>query len=275
MPLAAGVFWCTLAHAEPPEEEPVSEEVSASEEEVEEPETDEPLTIELSLPDDLGGSALDGLDEDARAAEGSVPLPLALPTPPLRGRFAVRPVFVIALLDGSRVYWATRVGLAITHRYWRLTEKTVQVAGETELRALAPVGGATGRRFALSSVVGPWVGPVGLRLGPVVRSDRVEWRNADAVLADTLALGGRVDLSLEAGPWRASVGCEAAWLAAGNRPPADPETATLPVLGDETAYRLGVGRQGDRLFTALHATWRETAIGAEIDTGVQFGLRLF
>ncbi len=237
---------------------------------------EEPRTVVLEAPEDLGGSALDGLDEDARQTSEDATLPLELPRPPVRGRYGARPVLEGSLLaGGERTYWAMRVGIDLSHRYWRLTDRTVQLVGQTSLRATAPIGAATGRRFELNSTVAPWIGPVGLRIGPVVRSDRVRWRTPELELVDTLAVGGRADLALELGAWRAFGGIEITWLVAGNRPPADPATAILPVVGDETAYRLGVGRQGRRLLTALRGNWRETAIGAEIDVGLQFGLRVF
>lgn len=259
---------CSLSAWAEPEPQPASEPESASE---------SPRTIELDIPEDVGGSALEGLDEDARdEASGGFPLPLQLPQVPIRGRFTARPMIQAALLTGreDRTFWGSRVGVAVSHRYWRLSDATVQWGGHTELQALFPIGGFDGRRVQLSSTFGPWIGPVGLALGAVVRSDRVQWRNADALLPDTLALGGRADLSVQLGEWRATAGFESAWLVAGNRPPADPDRATLPVVGDETAYRLGVGRQGNRIFVGLRGLWRETAIGAEVDVGLQFGLRL-
>jgi len=224
-------------------------------------------TIELSPPEDVGGTALDDLDEEERDE-------LSLPGLPLRGRLAIRPLLDVTLLSADRTWWAVRAGLSIDHRYWFLTNRTVELAGSTELRASFPFGAAYGRRFVLSSTLGPWLGPLGVRVGPVVRSDRVGWRSADVLNPDTLALGGRGDLSVGVGRVRATFGLEVAWLALGDRPPADPERATLPVIGDETAWRLGLGHQGDRWFTALNATWRETAIGSEIDAGLQLGLRL-
>lgn len=257
----------TAAHAAPE----TSEDPATEEEE-------EPRTVELSLPEDLGGTALDDLDEDARDEATSTPdaldLPLRLPRPPLRGRFAARPVLGASLLAADRAYWALRIGVAVDHRYWWLADRPIQLSGHTELQATAPIGAASGRRFVLSSTLGPWAGPVGLQVGPVLRSDRVAWKTPDLVLADTLAVGGRADLSLQAGAWRASLGMELAWLALGDRPPADPATARLPVLGDETAYRVGLGHQGDRWLVVVRGTWRETAIGAEIDAGLQLGLRL-
>ncbi|MEM6929190.1 MAG: hypothetical protein AAF602_19785 [Myxococcota bacterium] len=257
--------------------EPSIEDAEVQSEDAEAPSTEAtpPRTVTLEPPVQTGGSALDGLDQDAAAASRGA-LPLALPVAPLRGRFSARPLLEGSLLaGGERTFWAMRIGLVVTHQYWRLSDRTVQVAGQTELRASAPFGGASGRRFELSSIVGPWVGPVALRIGPVVRSDRNRWTNADLELPDALALGGRGDLAIEIGDVRAFAGIELAWLALGDRPPADPQTAILPVIGDETAYRLGLGRQGDRIFVGVHGTWRETAIGSEIDIGLRFGLRLF
>ena len=131
-----------------------------------------------------------------------------------------------------------------------------------------------GRRLVLSAQVGPWLGPVGLRLGPVVRSDRTEWRGAGLTLEDALLLGGRATVSLALGPLRPTAGMELGVIAAGPRPPADPTDAVLPLLGDETGYSLGLAWMGRPLSGSLHTTLRQTTIGPEIDVRIGAGLRL-
>lgn len=241
------------------------------------PPTEEPppRTIELEAPTEVGESALDGLDEDAKAEGKNAPLPLRLPVPVLRSRFSVRPLLGPSFLAADQAFWAMRIGAAVSHRAWFLSDRTVQFAALSELSAQFPFGAADGRRLELSSTVGPWIGPVGLQIGATARTDRVRWRNANAELPGTLAVGPRGDVALQVGRLRASLGLEVAWLLLGDRPAADPETAILPVLGDETAWRASLGWQGDRWFVGVRGTWRETAIGAEVDTNLSLGLRLF
>ncbi len=234
---------------------------------VDAPDSEETVVVELSSDEELP-SALDGMDP-ARRGEAGASSALG------RGRFSARPLASVAFLATDRTYWTTRVGAALTHRAWSLRSTGLRGAGETELSVLFPIGGVHGRRVSLTSEWGAWLGPVGLRAGPAARWDRTVWRNADVVLQDALLVGARATLTLQLGPVSPMVAIEPAWRAAGARGSATAASATLPVLGDETGYSLGLGVVGSRVTIGVRADWRETVAGPEVDGVLSVALQLF
>lgn len=252
---------------------------SALAQEAEETETDpaeesDPERVELEVEDDLG-SALDDfgavqLDGDEGSLEDFAVLTGGL----VRGRWYGKPLLSVSHLSADDPRTAVRLGAALGHQWWILGEQTLQIGGDTVLEATAPVGGASGHRVALSSVVGPWLGPVGLRLGPGLRWDRTDWGDG-GVLDTGLGLGPRLSATAALGQLRPSVGLAADWFVAGARTPADPATATLPVLGHETTWSAGLAWLGRPVAISLQGDWRETAVGPVIDVGLGLHLRPF
>lgn len=267
----------------PPQEVPSPEDLEGGEPEGGEPGPEPPAeaapapqvprTVDLSTDGSLG-SALDAIGTASRTPGPSLEGWAPLSEGALRGRWGIRPELAVALLPGESTQWAVRSGATISHRWWPLGEAPVQLGGQTDLTAIFPIGGATGRRFVLSSQVGPWLGPVGLRLGPVVRSDRTEWRSAGLTLEDALLVGGRSTVSVALGPLRVAAGLELGVIAAGPRPPADPTTAALPLIGDETGYSAGLAWMGRPLTSNVQIVHRQTAIGPEVDVQLGVGIQL-
>ncbi len=233
---------------------------------------------------DLGGdepleSALDDFDDKAaesRADRTSVGSLASIPMGLGRGRWSVRPQVSAAVLRG-RGTWAARVGLSVERQWFPLTDALVQVGGAVALSADFPIGAAFGRRLEAVGQVGPWLGPVGLRIGPAVRWDRITWRrgapgDTPATLPDALLVGARASLTVELGRVSPMVGVEPAWAVLGDR--VAPEDPLLPVLGTETAWMAGINWLARPVTLGLRATWRETAIGAELDTFLMFGIKL-
>ncbi len=239
----------------------------------EDPPQGEPISIDLSTDRQLR-SALDAIEGLDQAVEAGLEDWAALSRKLGRARWASRPELAVSILQGEPSRWAPRVGATFTHQWWPLGDAAIQIGGTTELTALFPVGGARGRRFVLRSTVGPWLGPVGLRVGPVLRSDRTDWRVADRLLDDALLVGAGATVTLAAGPIRPTAGIELGVLAAGPRGPADPQTAPLPLIGDETGYSVGLAWMGRPLTVNVHTTLRQTEIGSEIDARLGVGLQL-
>ncbi|MCB9683462.1 MAG: hypothetical protein H6738_19265 [Alphaproteobacteria bacterium] len=216
--------------------------------------------IEISAPEEELGSAIEGID-DVHAEvklgpqlEDWVPLPGNL----VRGRFVVRPLLGA---EGAQGRFAVTAGAALGHQWWTLGDGPVGAGGEELVRVSAPIGGLKGRRVDAEIVGGPWVGPIGLRVGPTLTWDRLDPGGDLPVLEDAVLVGGLVDLSAMLGPVVLTAGLQPAWVVGGERVGADPEAVPLPVLGDETTWRAGVGLIGDHLELLLGAALRETAIG--------------
>jgi hypothetical protein len=237
--------------------------------EAEEPAEGEVIRIQVT--DDLGSALDDFADKSAVyrledperiedfAGEDLLPKPFRI-----RGRFYGKPLLAVTGLGGRA---AMRIGAAAGHRWWQLGDSFVVVGGETRLEASAPVGGARGYTFALGHFAGPWVGPVGVRIGPDLRADRAVW--GDETLPATLALGPQLTLSLDAKVAQAFVGVEPAWYLAGERAPVDWSASPLPGVGDDTTWMAGVAvpvgifhwmAQGSAQATPLGSVW-EAGLG--------------
>lgn len=225
------------------------------------------------------GSALDGLDraaaEVALQGEGLLDTLIEeelLPDGLVRGRLFVRPLLsVVALAPrGGALGGAAQLGATVGHHWWLLGERAVDVGGETRLEASAPVGGAVGRRLALSTRAGPWFGPIGLRVGPSLRWDREDW--GGRVLADAGLLGVGASLTADLGPLTGWVGAEPAFRAWGERPAAaDP---AWPNLGVETTFDAGLGARSGPLLVLVQAQHRDTAIGRRLEAGLVLHLQI-
>lgn len=248
-----GIAWATEGDPAPaPAPSPAPEE-----------QDDGPDVIEIDAPDEPLGSAVDSVEaaHDELRMEGQSADWIPLPGNLLRGRLVVRPLLGGEVADGA---FAVRAGGAVGHQWWTLGVGKVAAGGEELVSLTAPIGAARGRRLGAQIVAGPWLGPVGLRLGPTLSWDRLEFRpSGDALLLDDAVLvGGVADLSAALGPVVASVGLEPTWIVSGDRDAADGGDVPLPVLGDETTWRAGLGWSGRNLELSFGVGLRETAIGA-------------
>ena len=192
----------------------------------------------------------------------------ALPGALVRGRPMIKPLLTTAIYEG-RV--AVRGGFALGHQWWTMRDEGVQLGGESRLDFAAPIGSAKGYRAELSTKAGPWLGPVGVWVGPWLRADRELWGDDD--LAPALLLGPSADLSLLLGPVVLSAGVEPGWRVAGDR--ARALSGPLPSLGAETAWRAGIGTTEAALQLSLDLVERQTAIGAITELGLTLRLRPF
>jgi len=247
-----------LALAEEPDEEPDEAPPPPASDAPAETEPEEPPARTFTLtPTEALDSALDELDaaiEDtdpmsgALAAELGAALPAGMVASRLRGRFFFRPTLALGGLDTAT---ALRVGLASGHRWWRVTSTERTVAGETRLTADTPLSGATGGAVALSSLAGPWLGPIGLRLGPAIRYEHADY--GDAVLDSAWTVGGRAILSAELGPIGPYIGGGVDTVIAGDRPDGI-EPIALIGLSHEKGWRRLSG-QGSLQQTSQGARW--------------------
>ncbi|MCO4747491.1 MAG: hypothetical protein KC912_22005 [Proteobacteria bacterium] len=234
--------------------------------EPEEAELDEPVVYTIEVDDSTLGTALDDFSDKAREVREDDPARLddwlGMNRPVLfRGRWFAKPLLSWANLDGKS---AVRPGLAIGHQWFPVAELPIQLAGETRLAMAVPAGGAKGRSIELTSVLGPWLGPVGIRVGPALRWDK--WQSDAASLSDALALGARATVAVDADiihPW---VGVEPVWLVAGERDPWSAGVGELSFLGGLN-YAMKAAELG------LQGTWRETSAGRWLDVAFTVHVR--
>lgn len=172
----------------------------------------------------------------------------------VRSKLFARPTIGLAVND--RV--AVRLGAGIGHRWWTAAPVAVQFGGETVARISAPAGAASGLRLDAASTHGPWLGPVGLRVGPVLRLDREVWGAEELPFGASLGLAA--DLGLDVGPVALSAGVQPLWPLAPDRE-------------RETAWRGGVRVAPGAFELGLDAAWRDTAIGDILEGSLSFAVR--
>ena len=250
-----------------PAEEVPAEEVPAEEVPAEEvPAEEVPRTFLLNAEGELE-SALDHFEagvEDTEAMPAAVEamlaeatsLPAGFVAPRLRGRFFLRPTLSYGGLDRSI---AGRLGVAGGHRWFQITEGEFSLAGETRLSADIPLAGASGSAVSLSTLAGPWLGPVGLRIGPILRYERASYE--DAILDPALLAGGRGILSVEVGSFYPYIGAGLDTIIAGQRP-GDLEPIALIGLARERGW-VRLSGQGSFQQTAQGLRW-EVGLGIQI-----------
>ena len=216
----------------------------------------EPRTFTLTPAEELD-SALDELEaaiedtdpmSEALIEELGAVLPPGLVSPRLRGRFFLRPTLALGGLDRAA---AVRMGVKGGHRWWRITPQERTLAGETSLSVDTPLSGASGSAVALSSLAGPWLGPIGLRLGPALRYESADY--GDAVLEPAWTAGGRAILSAELGHFSPYIGGGIDAVLAGERP-GSVEPIALIGLSREKGWRRLSG-QGSLQQTAQGTRW--------------------
>ena len=230
-------------------------------------------TITLTPAEDLD-SALDHFDDAIEDTEGMPAelaevleeamdtvailerLPAGLVAPRMRGRFFLRPTLSLGGLDQHS---AVRLGIAGGHRWWRISDSTLALAGETRLAADAPLSGASGGALALTSLAGPWIGPIGLRIGPAVRYERADY--GEATLDAALTAGGRAILSAEIGSVSPYLGGGIDRIIAGDRS-GEFEPIALVGLSREKGW-VRLAAQGSLQQTAQGVRW-EAGIGIQI-----------
>jgi hypothetical protein len=235
----------------------------------------DPAPIELAPAEEELPSALDGLDQAHTETPTGIDLEDVLPDwapdtskQRLRGQLFARPVLggVVLPEDG----WGLRVGGALGHRMWTMKPGAVSFGTEERVSLTAPIGGAKGYAADASILVGPWLGPVGLRVGPVARLDRWNWGDG-VVLDDALGVGVLGDVSVVLGKAVVTAGVSPTWLLTGDRGPAS--DVFLLGLGDETSWRGGVGWIGRPLQWSLDLEARDTAVGTLWSGGLALQLR--
>ena len=197
------------------------------------------------------------------------------PASMLRGRWYAKPVLTLdhlAVDDASA--FGVRAGAAVGRMWFTTGALPVQGGADVGLHASAPIGRAVGYRFHAHGLVGPWLGPVGLRVGPTVRADRTRWTvdGTDQVLDDAVLVGGRAVLAFDVGSLAPYVSVEPAWTVAGTRSaPVDPPV--LPAIGTETRYGAGLTVHATLLLLGLHVHRTETAVGGIHQVGASIGIR--
>lgn len=265
--------WVAAAHADPagPPAEP-PDPVPAEPADPAPGPPPEPAPILLDAGGEVLPSALDGL-EAARDETPELALDALLPDwvpvtkERLRGQLFVRPLAALVVLPSEGT--AVRLGGAVGHRWWTLKPSTVDWGGEERGWVAAPVGGVSGYGVGGQVVGGPWIGPVGLRVGPTLRADRADFGDG-VVLRGATAVGASADLALALGSLTVTGGAEPAWLVSGDRTP-----AADGAPGDEWTWRAGFGWQGRPLQWALDGEARATAVGTVWSGGLSLQVRLW
>jgi len=260
----------------PDEEAEEAEDVEAAEEAVD---VGAPEVIEIPAYQ-LGGG-LEGFEAEAEAyaakgegAELERLVDWAGPPVMLRGRWYVRPILAWTQLQGLQSGSAgVRLGAAAGRQWFTTGDRAVQGGAAFDVRLTAPLGGVTGYRVHTALTAGPWLGPVGLRVGPTARVERSTWASGTLVLDSAVQVGGKATLALDLGRLKPYAEVEPVWDVTGVRPEASAVTATLPVIGTDTTWRAGLGWHTGWVVWSAHGAWRETALGRMLDIGIGIHLR--
>lgn len=208
---------------------------------------------------------LDGVDLSAPDALGSVVLQVeAEQRTLLRSRVGLRPELGLVLATDQQVDAGARLGGTLAVHWWTVPQKGLTWSGETLVGAAGLVGGVQGWDAEASSTVGPWLGPVSLRLGPALRGDSTGSPNRFANLPNAFLIGLRGTMTVDAGKVVFQAGATPLWLAAGARNPGPaPGVTELDVHGS-LSFRVPLGRF-IKLQLGLGSTTRLTAIGPLVD----------
>ncbi|MFT4976262.1 MAG: hypothetical protein ACI8S6_002158 [Myxococcota bacterium] len=231
-------------------------------EEEEEDEEAEVITLSGGLSSTSGPSALDDFDQSTAETDELAPglqLLAGSPRSLIRGRFSARPLLLAVGAQGEDTgEVGVGLGAAGLHRWWVLGERPVQLGGESRLEAVSNLG--SGYQLSLFSVVGPWLGPVGLHAGPSLRFDRADWSTAEVTQEAGLLAGGRALGSAALGPVSLYAGAD---LAAGL------------TGGRSTEWTALGGGVLDRGFVQIigRVSWREAPEGALWTAGIGLHLR--
>ena len=217
---------------------------------------DEAVEDTEAMPEELLEEISGPLALAADAAALMEKMPAGLVSMRMRGRFFLRPTLSVGGLGGAM---STRLGIAGGHRWWGVSPTRLTLAGETRLAADVPLAGARGRALSISTLAGPWLGPVGLRLGGALTSERADY--GTAVLDSALTAGPRGVLSLQLDGISPYLGGGVEWLLSGDRP-GEREPVVLAGLGWQDGWVRLVG-QGSLRQTAQGRRW-EAGLGLQI-----------
>lgn len=191
----------------------------------------------------------------------------AEPAPMLGNRFGLRPVIGLVLTTEPGTQAGARLGANVVHHWWTVPkqERAITFSGETTVGASGVVGSVRGWEAELSSVAGPWFGPVSVRLGPVFRGDRVRRLANTDYLPDAFLIGFRGVVTADVDVVTVWAGVAPTWRVAGVR---DPSPLTPGVTDLETTIG-AAGRFDIRRVFHLQAgaasRVRLTAIGPVVD----------
>jgi hypothetical protein len=257
-------------------DEPVDE-TEAPEEAIDVPPPTPAPPVVIEIPAYTIDKGLGGFDQEVRAYDDEgfegIDLDWAAPPDLIRGKWYVRPVVGYSQLRGPAAQGgAVRVGANVGRQWFLTGDSPVQGGGNIGLVATAPIGQATGFLVHGEALAGPWLGPVGLRVGPTLKVERESWVQGDALLDTALLVGGRAVLTVDAGVLKPFVEVEPNAVVAGERASV-PSPVLLPVLGTETTYGAGLGLHTGWLYMTGKVHWRETAVGRLLDVGVGITLR--
>ncbi|MCB9665453.1 MAG: hypothetical protein H6732_15175 [Alphaproteobacteria bacterium] len=182
----------------------------------------------------------------------------------LRSRVGVRPELGLVLATDQQVDAGARLGGTIAVHWWTVPQKGLRWSGETLAGAAGLVGGVQGWDAEVSSTVGPWLGPVSLRLGPVLRGDSTGSPNRTTNLPDAFLVGFKGTMTVDADHVVFQAGATPVWAVAGTRAagPA-PGVTELDVHGS-LSFRARLGPL-IKLQVGVGSTTRLTAIGPLVD----------
>jgi hypothetical protein len=217
------------------------------------------------------GSALGSVATDPSDLASSTAL--VLPPPPdvarFRGRWGLRPwLGAMGLVAKPEPTWAAGAGVVVVHQWWPLERDGVAVVGQTRVQALFPFGGMRGWALGLDSVVGPWIGPIGLLAGPAMRADAFTPKRG-AKVKPALGVGPTARVVARAGmltPW---VGATPVWLVSGDR------TGVADSPFDELDLATGLEWRSNPIAYRLSASRRSVATGALWQVALGIHLRPF
>ncbi len=194
-----------------------------------------------------------------------------------RGRFGLRPDVGLALMPADsprarhdRTLAGARLGGTLLHHWWTVPPTGVVWSGETALWGNGLAGRVRGWETGLHHLAGPWLGPVSLRVGPVLRGDALRTAPAsdatEAELDPAFSLGGRFAATLDLPYLTAWATITPSWAIASDRLDAWDGLTDLTVSGG-LAGRFRVGGEDSPLQLQLgaDAASRFTGIGTLVD----------
>jgi len=212
-----------------------------------------PPIIRLRPPDEYVPSAL---DDPATLRAGEVPDELrSLTRLPRRSTAFVRPRLTGTLHGGDKVRIGVGLGATLGQRWWSLEPHAVSWSGENRLVLEGVVGSLGGWRAQAAASMGPWIGRLGVRLGPTVEVSRL--RAGEEQLDPTLLVGGELTVAADLDrvyPW---IGLGTAWDVLGER---ERGTGAL-AIGTETEFIGGLAVQWGWVQPRVEVQARVTEIG--------------
>lgn len=193
--------------------------------------------------------------------------------PLIRTQFGLRPELGLTFITEEQSRFASRLGVTFEHQWWTVKTKGVGWIGSTQLMATGLIGKLKGYEFELSSVAGPWLGPINLRVGPNFRGDRLFDKPTERLLNPAFLIGFRAGFTLDTEYFTLWAHGVPMWGVAGNRQPGPLKGVTEFDLETGLAIRSTVA-QLIRLQTGVKVRTRWTAMGPLFDINLVFGFNL-